>query len=56
MVPMPPQVSSLPAHVESQPTPADRAELTALKRRRNKAPALKQAMMQELLIGGTRLV
>ena len=32
------------------------AELTALESRRNKTRALKQAMMQELLTGRTRLV
>jgi type I restriction enzyme S subunit len=32
------------------------AELTALERRREKTIALKQAMMQELLTGKTRLV
>ena len=32
------------------------AELTALESRRNKTRALKQAMMQELLTGKTRLV
>jgi type I restriction enzyme S subunit len=32
------------------------AELTALEQRREKTLALKQAMMQELLTGGTRLV
>jgi type I restriction enzyme S subunit len=32
------------------------AELTALEARRNKTRALKQAMMQELLTGKTRLV
>ncbi len=32
------------------------AELTALEQRREKTRALKQAMMQELLTGNTRLV
>jgi type I restriction enzyme S subunit len=32
------------------------AELTALEQRREKTRALKQAMMQELLTGRTRLV
>jgi hypothetical protein len=50
------QMSSQPTNVESPPTTAERAELEALLHHRANSCALNRGMMQELLIGRTRLV
>jgi hypothetical protein len=47
---------SQPKKSESQPTAPGCTDLMTLKQRRDKTRALKPAMMQELLAGGTRLI
>ena len=53
---MTPQMLAQTTHSESQSAAADYVDLVALEQRWEKTRALRQAMMQELLTGKTRLI
>jgi hypothetical protein len=53
---MPPQMSSHPIDFESRPDAAERAEPITFDPPRNENRTVKHNMMQELLIGRTRLL